>query len=135
MDAANIATIVVAAIAALSAWASQRAASRASTVNALTSSRVDMEKEAYDRARAYDTETIKRQDEEIADLRSENNTLKLKCEACEREIASTKAAHAQELSFLRQRIARLEAGFQSNLEEMLRERLDEPESDGSDTAV
>lgn len=55
----------VAGIAALGAWASQRAASKASTV----STRMDAEKEAYERARQFDIETIQRQQEEIKQLR------------------------------------------------------------------
>lgn len=135
MDAANIATIIVAVIAALSALASQRAAARASTRNVSTSSRVEMEKEAYDRARAYDTETIKRQDAEIAELRAEMAEVKTKHSTCTAEIERLKAAHEEENSALRVRIARLETGLHTNLEELLRERLNEPESDGSDTAV
>jgi len=55
----------VAGIAALGAWASQRAASKASTV----STRMDAEKEAYERARQFDIETIQRQQDEINKLR------------------------------------------------------------------
>lgn len=55
----------VAGIAALGAWASQRAASKATTV----STRMDAEKEAYERARQFDIETIQRQQEEIKQLR------------------------------------------------------------------
>lgn len=69
--ATAVATVIVAIVAAGSAYASQRAASRASTLNTQTSSRVEMEREAYDRARAFDTETIKRQDAEIEELRAE----------------------------------------------------------------
>lgn len=76
MDATAIASIVVAFIAAASAYASQRAASRASTMNANTTSRVDMEREAYERARSFDTETIRRQDVEIEELRKEIAHLK-----------------------------------------------------------
>lgn len=67
-----ITSILVAVVAALSAAASQRAASRASS----QTSRLDMEREAYERARAYDTETIRRQDVEIDELRSEIRDLR-----------------------------------------------------------
>lgn len=76
MSVTAIVSIAVAVIAALSAYASQRAAARASTINTTTTSRVDMEKEAYERARTYDTETIRRQDEEILELREEVRALK-----------------------------------------------------------
>lgn len=108
MDPVSVASIIVAIVAATSAYASQRAASKATTVNTITTSRVDMEKEAYDRARSYDTETIKRQDTELDELRVENKTLQ------------------QEVRILRLRITRLEQGLVHNLEEMLRERLTDP---------
>lgn len=68
----NVVSVSVALIAALAAWASQRSAAKASTLNTLTVTAVDREKEAYERARAFDTETIRRQDEEIAELRRDN---------------------------------------------------------------
>lgn len=71
MEPIQIASIIVAAISALGAWASQRSASKALTKNANSASRVEMEKEAYDRARKFDTDTIERQDAEIAELRGE----------------------------------------------------------------
>lgn len=107
MDASNAASIVVAIVAALAAWAAQRSAAKASMTNTNTTSRTDMEKEAYDRARAFDTETIKRQDEEIKELRSDNERLH------------------REVKALRLRISRLERGFPQNLEEALREKLDD----------
>lgn len=55
----------VACIAAIGAWAAQRASSKASTVSA----RMDAEKEAYERARQFDLDTIQRQQEEIKVLR------------------------------------------------------------------
>lgn len=75
-DARDFATMAVALIAAISAYASQRAAARASIVNTATSSRDDREREAYERARKYDVETIERQDEEISELKLERDTLK-----------------------------------------------------------
>ncbi len=67
MSPVDIALIVVTLITGVSAFASARAAAKASTINTEHVSRVDMEKEAYGRARTYDTETIKRQDDEIAE--------------------------------------------------------------------
>lgn len=78
-------SIAVAAVAAAGAWASQRAASKASTV----SSRMDAEKEAYERARKLDIETITRletenakQREEIAQYRREVSELRGKVDLC-----------------------------------------------------
>jgi predicted RNase H-like nuclease (RuvC/YqgF family) len=45
-----------------------------------------MEREAYDRARAFDTETIARQDREIEELRSEMADLKDQLRNKDREI-------------------------------------------------
>lgn len=72
IDPIDIASVIVSLIAASAAIASQRAAARASVVNTKETSRVDMEKEAYERARAYDTETIRRQDAEIEEIRASN---------------------------------------------------------------
>lgn len=101
----ELATVAVAVIAAGGAWASQRAAARASKVNTSVAGRLEAEKEAYERARAFDIQTIERQDKEIKDLR-------------------------EQIVQARERIAKLEAGRPSNLERMLRERLEE---DGTNT--
>jgi len=66
VDWAHVASVTVAAIAAGGAWASQRAAARASVRNAATTSRTDLEKEAFERARAYYSGALERQDVEIA---------------------------------------------------------------------
>lgn len=85
MDWANVVTVFVAIIAAGSAYASQRAAARASQLNTQTTSRVDMEKEAYDRARKFDIETIERQDAEIAELRRDLTTAEEKIDVARSE--------------------------------------------------
>lgn len=78
MDAANVVSLVIALIAAASAYASQRASARANKAARIESarielenSRVDMEKSAYERARAFDTETIVRQYKRISELSRE----------------------------------------------------------------
>jgi TolA-binding protein len=118
MDAVNVASVIVAAIAALSAYASQRNASRASTINTQATSRVDMEKEAYERARQFDTDTIERQDKEIQELRQ--------------EIAVLKAEHRKELEEFREenrrlrlRVVRLERGITLEDLENIRERRED----------
>lgn len=107
MNAANIITIVVAVVAALSAYASQRAASRASILNVNTTSRIDMEREAYERARKFDTDTITRQDNEIMELRNDNREL--------HEKVAEARAEAHE--------ARAEARKVSAINDRLRERI------------
>lgn len=113
-DGGDMITLAVAVIAALSAWASQRSASRASSLNVATTSRVDMEKEAYDRARKFDIETIERQDAEIAELRTDNQDLHNKVDVARREAREARReareAHAEadrlrvELTQLKQQV-------------------------------
>lgn len=78
IDATNVVTLAVAIIAALSAFASQRSSAKAAKAAKietarieLANSRVDMEKNAYERARAFDTETIARQNKRISELSRE----------------------------------------------------------------
>lgn len=78
LSAIDIGGIIVALVAAIGAWLSQRAASKATFTNNTVTSRLDAEKEAYERAREFDTETIRRQTDEIARLRMENSDLKAK---------------------------------------------------------
>lgn len=75
MDGGNIASILAALVAALSAWAVSRSATRgaqkAKEIEAQTareSARSSAESEAYERARAFDTETITRQERKIESL-------------------------------------------------------------------
>jgi peptidoglycan hydrolase CwlO-like protein len=69
MDTGQIvSSIIVSLIALVSGWLAARASAKASTTNVVTSSRVEMEKEAYERARKLDTETIQRQDQELEEL-------------------------------------------------------------------
>lgn len=121
MDAVNLATVIVAIIAAAGAWASQRAAAKAASNNTLVGGRVDMEKEAYNRARVFDTETINRQNKEIDDLRIDHNACLIKIRSQEEEIR-----------VLRTRIARLEQDLPHNIEEKINERL---KHNTGDTAV
>lgn len=106
-----IASILVASVAAISAYASQRSASKASTVNVQTETSASMEREAYVRARAFDTETIRRQDEEIAELRqadrdraAENRELKTENESLRQENKDLK----RQLRAVVERVQRLE---------------------------
>lgn len=71
----DLASIIVSIIAAGSAYASQRAASKASTKKVETSSRTRMEEEAFERARKFDIDTIQRQDAEILDVLNKNKEL------------------------------------------------------------
>ena len=111
MDPINVGSIIVGLIAAVSAYASQRAASKASIVNTTVESRIQMENEAYERARAFDTETIRRQDEEIKELRGIIKHLE------------------QKVRSLRVHLSRARRGLPVNLEETDSGQLDDTDSD------
>ena len=76
MNAIDISAIIIAIIALASSWVTARTSSKATTINNETNARVEMEKEAYNRARDFDINTIQRQNEEIKKLREENRELK-----------------------------------------------------------
>lgn len=80
MNGVVIASVIVSAIAAVGGWLSARESRKASNTNSVTSGRVEMEKEAYERARKLDTDTIQRQEEELDDLRSRNDRLQERVE-------------------------------------------------------
>lgn len=110
MNLVDLGAILVAIIAALGAWAAQRSAAKASTFNTAVSGRLDAEKEAYNRARALDVETITRQDTELELLRKENETLR------------------SELRVVKVRLRRLEHLY-PEWERLLHERIEEQEQD------
>ncbi len=97
MDASNIATIVISLIASITAVATNRAANKAASENA----RVNVEAEAYNRARKYDTDTIAHQGDEIKELRAT-------VEKQNEEIITSKKRFEEENSKLRKRIEDLE---------------------------
>jgi regulator of replication initiation timing len=66
---AGLISIAISVIGAIGVWISSRESRKATTTNTAASGRVEMEKEAYERARALDTETIRRQHDEIQELR------------------------------------------------------------------
>lgn len=90
MDGGDYASVVAAVVAAISAWAVARSASRANQINkqletqaALEAERIKQagtkettrataESEAYERARAFDVATIERQTAEILQVRADN---------------------------------------------------------------
>lgn len=78
MTATNAVTLIVAIIAAIASFAAQRATAKAAKEAKLESARLErestrasVEKDAYERARAFDTETIVRQNKRIAELSRE----------------------------------------------------------------
>lgn len=90
MSTGQIISLGVALIAGVFAFLSQRSASKASRVNTQTVTAVDREKEAYERARAFDTETIERLDREADRLREDNVRLHERVTIAEREAHEAK---------------------------------------------
>jgi predicted nuclease with TOPRIM domain len=127
-----VSSIIISIIAALSGYLASRASAKASVKNVATSSRVEMEKEAYERARKMDTQTIERQDAELAELfenqRNLNADIKLVNKENEllhgenRIILEDNARLRTEVAYLRQRVVRLERGLHPDATERLYER-------------
>lgn len=95
MDAAlatSIGSAVVAGIAGLSAFASQRAAAKASIRNTDTTSRTAIEAEAFERAKSFYTDTIDRQAHEIAELEGDVAALKDEVRGLRTELDTAKRA-------------------------------------------
>jgi chromosome segregation ATPase len=121
MNTINVISLAIpSAIAALGAWAASRASAKAQAKNAQTTSRTEMEKEAYDRARKYDTETIARQDAEIEEVRAQNLHLNNDI----RMLAEENRELREEVSMLRRRLVRVERGIPApaNSDEPILER-------------
>lgn len=91
----DIGSVIVALIAAFGAWAAQRAAARATRLNNTVSSRLDAERGAYERARAFDIQTIERQNAEILILRESNDRLRT-----ELILVAKRVAHLEALLLL-----------------------------------
>lgn len=79
LDPLNIGLIVTTLVTVLAGWASQRAATKTSRINAKEQAEI----EAYSRAREMDNKTITRQNEEIDDLIKDNRTLRDRVKALE----------------------------------------------------
>jgi len=81
MDGSDWAIVIVALISVISAYLSGKAARNAAKYNSdasMASAKIQAETEAYNRARKMDIETIKRQDEEIEELRKNGRELREK---------------------------------------------------------
>jgi predicted RNase H-like nuclease (RuvC/YqgF family) len=118
MDATNVASLVVAVIAALTAIASQRSASRASVVNARTAA----EEEAYNRARKMDTDTIDRLDRENKELRE-------RLDKETREFREREEDLEEQVEILRWKVRRLEQGLPP-MKHPMEEKNDKPGPEG-----
>lgn len=104
MEPGSLAAIFIAVIGALASWASHRASTRATNKNTEVSARVEMEKEAYERARKLDIETIARQDAELQEMLDKYTVLMDKHNA----LIEINQGHVQEIRELKDRVERLE---------------------------
>lgn len=100
MEMGSLQALFVALVSALGAYSAARAANKASVRNTDSNNRVEMEKEAYERARKLDTDTIARQDAEMEELRVENKRLR----------EDNRALH-EEILTLKDRLTKLEEEF------------------------
>lgn len=101
MDWTNVASVLVAALAALAAFASQRAAANASVKNTSTTSRTDIEKEAFERAKSYYAGALDRQDAEIEGLHADVDRLEHKVRQLEAERDEDRQLVAQQAEQIR----------------------------------
>lgn len=88
--ATAVATVIAAGIGALAAWATGRSAARAQVIAASTSSRSDLEQEAFERAKGFYTDTIDRQAGEIRDLEGDVGRLKGEVSQLRTELAAAR---------------------------------------------
>lgn len=86
-----IATVIAAAISAVAVIATQRSAAAAAVRNQSVSSRTDIEKEAFERAKGYYTDVADRQAAEISGLETEVSHLRGRVSALEEELARSKS--------------------------------------------
>lgn len=96
-----LASVLAAAIAAAAAVASQRAAANASVKNTTTTTRVDIEKEAFERAEALLDRQFKRQEEEIEGLHADVDRLNHRVRQLEVEREEDKTTIAQQSEQIR----------------------------------
>jgi peptidoglycan hydrolase CwlO-like protein len=82
---AAIAGVVSVTISAGVGWATHKSATRSVERNNSLTSRTDIEKEAFERAKSFYTDTIDRQDHDLDELREENRRLKQEVAGVHRE--------------------------------------------------
>lgn len=104
-----IATVIAAIIAAFAAIATQRSAAAAAVRNQTVSSRTDIEKEAFERAKNFYTDTIDRQDGQIHELESDIANVRGRLKAVEEELATERALSQSERDRAQRLQARIEA--------------------------
>lgn len=88
MDSQVVALLGGAIVTAVGAILTQRSAARAAVRNASLSSRTDLEREAFERAKGYYTDTIDRQARDITQLEADVTKLEGKVTVCQTRISS-----------------------------------------------
>ena len=88
----GIATVLAVLITGAVTLATQRAAAKASVRNQDVASRTDIEKEAFERAKGFYTDTIDRQAHEIHELEADVDRLKARVTDLERDLGTAQAA-------------------------------------------
>ena len=86
MDGTDVASIIAAVIAAAAAAFTARSASRASTRSTEVASRTDIEKEAFERAKEFYTDTIDRLTAENREHETKIDELKQRVDAQDSEL-------------------------------------------------
>lgn len=110
--ATAIATVIAAAIGGLVAWATSRSAAKAQVRTAETTSRTDIEKEAFARAERYYAGALQRQDREITRQDEELNEVHAELTTCKHRIRDLEAENEQlkhDLALTRDDVRRLSA--------------------------
>lgn len=100
-----IATVIAAIIAAFAAIATQRSAAAAAVRNQSVSSRTDIEKEAFERAKDFYTDTIDRQGANIHELETDVANLKGRVRYLEEELERERALNSKERARLQSELA------------------------------
>lgn len=88
MDSQVVALLGGAIVTACGAILTQRSAARAAVRNASLSSRTDLEREAFERAKGYYTDTIDRQARDITQLEADVTKLEGKVTVCQARIST-----------------------------------------------
>lgn len=115
MKSSDWALIIVALISVVSAMLASRSSRKAAKYESdaeITNSRTIAETEAYNRARKMDLETIKRQDDEIDEIREQNRKLRERI----RELQEDNYSLREQNRNLLQRVTRLERHQEENSE-------------------
>lgn len=133
-----LASIVSAMVAALSAYLTQRSSAKAQIITATTTSRSDIERDAFERAKEFYTDTIDRQAAEIHEQADELRQLEARVRTLE-AAAVTLRERAEEYRRAGRRLARAAhelrvalnaSGTHQRLDESLRDAADEFLIDG-----